>query len=82
MSHAGNMQGMRKIILEMLWRLYEKWSPMWAIYDEAGLRLSDEGFQLLQGKPVEGDKRKPVGPPPLPGELCLEGVLEAKYAFA
>ena len=82
MSHAGNMQGMRKIILEMLWRLYEKWSPMWAIYDEAGLRLSDAGFQLLQGKPVEGDKRKPVGPPPLPGDLCLEGVLEAKYAFA
>ena len=82
MSHAGNMQGMRKIILEMLWRLYKKWSPMWAIYDEAGLRLSDAGFQLLQGKPVEGDKRKPVGPPPLPGELCLEGVLEAKYAFA
>lgn len=40
------------------------------------------GFQLLQGNPVEGDKRKPVGPPPLPGELCLEGVLEAKYAFA
>ena len=82
MSHAGNMQEMRKIILEMLWRLYEKWSPMWAIYDEAGLRLSDAGFQLLQGKPVEGDKRKPVGPPPLPGDLCLEGVLEAKYAFA
>lgn len=82
MSHAGNMQGMRKIILEMLWRLYEKWSPMWAIYDEAGLRLSDAGFQLLQGKPVEGDKRKPVGPPPLPGDLCLEGVLEAQYAFA
>lgn len=82
MSHAGNMQRMRKIILEMLWRLYEKWSPMWAIYDEAGLRLSDAGFQLLQGKPVEGDKRKPVGPPPLPGELCLEGVLKAQYAFA
>ena len=81
-THAGAMDSLTAILRASLVRLYEDWSPFWAIYENAGMRLSQDGFSLLQGEEVVGDNRAVVGPPPKIGALRLDDINRAEYAFA
>lgn len=81
-AHAGSMDELARSVRDAMVLLYADWSPFWGIYEAAGMRLSDNGFRLLQGEKVEGDDRTPLGPPPAVGGLNLWGILRADYAFA